>query len=86
MGSLIKLCYFNNKCRTINTYFVFCETKKIILEEIQKGVFSVTTIAKIAGISKGMTYNHLWELKSMGYIADGENGFVITDAGRIASI
>jgi CRISPR-associated protein Csa3 len=33
-----------------------------------------------------MTYNHLRELKTMGYIADGENGFVITDAGRIASI
>ncbi len=33
-----------------------------------------------------MTYNHLRELKAMGYIADGENGYVITDAGRIASI
>lgn len=66
--------------------FNLSETKKLILEEIQKGVSSVTTLAKTAGISKGMTYNHLRELKNMGYIADGENGFVITDAGRIASI
>jgi CRISPR-associated protein Csa3 len=32
-----------------------------------------------------MTYNHLQELKAMRYIADGENGFIITDAERIAS-
>jgi CRISPR-associated protein Csa3 len=66
--------------------FNLSETKKLILEEIQKGVSAVTQIAATAGISKGMTYNHLRELKGMGYIADGENGYVITDAGRIASI
>ncbi|PAV14231.1 CRISPR-associated transcriptional regulator Csa3 [Methanosarcina spelaei] len=66
--------------------FNLSETKKLILEEIQKGVSSVPQIAATAGISKGMTYNHLRELKSMGYIADGENGYIITDAGRIASI
>jgi CRISPR-associated protein Csa3 len=66
--------------------FNLSETKKLILEEIQKGVSSVPKIAATAGISKGMTYNHLRELKSMGYIADGENGYTITDAGRIASI
>ncbi|WP_048109036.1 hypothetical protein [Methanosarcina barkeri] len=43
------------------------ENKKLILEEIQKGVSSVPKIAATAGISKGMTYNHLRELKSMGY-------------------
>jgi hypothetical protein len=26
------------------------------------------------------------EFKAMGYIADRENGYIITDAGRIASI
>jgi CRISPR-associated protein Csa3 len=38
----------------------------LILEEIQKGDSSVTKIAATAGISKGMTYNHLRELKAMG--------------------
>jgi CRISPR-associated protein Csa3 len=66
--------------------FNLSDTKKLILEEIQKGVSAVTQIAATAGISKGMTYNHLRELKAMGYIADGENGYIITDAGRIASI
>ena len=66
--------------------FNLSETKKLILEEIQKGVSAVTQIAVTAGISKGMTYNHLRELKSMGYIADGDNGYIITDAGKIASI
>jgi len=33
-----------------------------------------------------MTYNYLRELKAMGYIADEENEFIITDAGKIASI
>jgi len=66
--------------------FNLSETKKLILEEIQSGVSSVTQIATTAGISKGMTYNHLRELKAMGYITDGENGYIITDAGRIASI
>lgn len=54
--------------------FNLSETKKLILEEIQKGNSSVTKIAATAGISKGMTYNHLRELKSMGYIADGDSG------------
>jgi CRISPR-associated protein Csa3 len=66
--------------------FNLSETKKLILEEIQKGNSAVPQIAAIAGISKGMTYNHLRELKSMGYITDGENGYIITDAGKIASI
>ncbi|MDD3051360.1 MAG: CRISPR-associated CARF protein Csa3 [Candidatus Cloacimonetes bacterium] len=66
--------------------FNLSETKKLILEEIQKGVSAVSQIAVTAGISKGMTYNHLRELKSMGYIADGDNGYIITDAGKIASI
>ncbi|MDD2615057.1 MAG: ArsR family transcriptional regulator [Methanosarcina sp.] len=53
---------------------------------MQKGNSAVAQLATTAGISKGMTYNHLRELKAMGYIADGENGYIITDAGRIASI
>lgn len=66
--------------------FNLSETKKLILEQISKGNSAVLQIAAIAGISKGMTYNHLRELKAMGYITDGENGYIITDAGKIASI
>ncbi|HHV24279.1 MAG TPA: CRISPR locus-related DNA-binding protein [Methanosarcina sp.] len=66
--------------------FNLSNTKKLILEEIQKGVSAVAQLAATAEISKGMTYNHLRELKAMGYIADGENGYMIIDAGRIASI
>jgi CRISPR-associated protein Csa3 len=32
-----------------------------------------------------MAYNHLRELKDMGYISD-ENGFRITDSGKLAVI
>ncbi|AKB26304.1 Transcriptional regulator [Methanosarcina sp. MTP4] len=66
--------------------FNLSDTKKIILEQIQEGVSAVPQIAATVGISKGMTYNHLRELKSMGYIADGEKGYEITDAGKIAAI
>jgi CRISPR-associated protein Csa3 len=66
--------------------FNLSETKKLILREVQKGVLPVTKIAEIAKISRGMTYNHLRELKEMGYIIEGENGHIITDAGRIALI
>lgn len=66
--------------------FNLSETKKLILEQISTGNSAVLQIAATAGISKGMTYNHLRELKAMGYITDGENGYTITDAGKIASI
>ncbi len=56
------------------------------MEQIQKGISSITRIAATVGISKGMTYNHFRELKAMGYIADGEKGYEITDAGKIAAI
>lgn len=60
-------------------------TKKAILELIQSGVVLVNEIAIGVGISKGMAYNHLRELKTMGYII-GEDGYSITDAGKIAMI
>jgi CRISPR-associated protein Csa3 len=65
--------------------FNISDTKKAILEQIQSGVTSVAAIAINVGISKGMAYNHLRELKSMGYIT-GEDGYSITDAGKIAVI
>ncbi|MFY1112938.1 MAG: CRISPR-associated CARF protein Csa3 [Methanosarcinaceae archaeon] len=66
--------------------FNLSDTKKIILEQIRDGVSAVSQIAATVCISKGMTYNHLRELKAMGYIADGEKGYEITDAGKIAAI
>ncbi|MCG7849405.1 MAG: CRISPR-associated CARF protein Csa3 [ANME-2 cluster archaeon] len=65
--------------------FNISDTKKIILEHIKSGVSLVQDIARSAGISKGMAYNHLRELKAMGYIK-GEDGYTITDAGKIAVI
>ncbi len=65
--------------------FNISNTKKIILEHIESGMSSVQDIAIGVGISKGMAYNHLRELKAMGYITD-EDGYKITDAGKIAVI
>ncbi|MDF1534288.1 MAG: CRISPR-associated CARF protein Csa3 [Methanosarcinaceae archaeon] len=65
--------------------FNISDTKKKILDNIRSGITSVSEISKIIDISKGMAYNHLRELKAMGYIT-GEDGYTITDAGRIAVI
>ncbi|MCD4843699.1 MAG: CRISPR locus-related DNA-binding protein [Methanosarcinales archaeon] len=65
--------------------FNISNTKKIILEHIESKMSSVQDIAIGVGISKGMAYNHLRELKAMGYIT-GEDGYKITDAGKIAVI
>ncbi|MDK2948686.1 MAG: CRISPR-associated protein Csa3 [Methanolobus sp.] len=65
--------------------FNLSPTKKMILEIIQNGNVAVENIAATIGISKGMTYNHLRELKTMGYISD-EGGYSLTDSGRLAVI
>lgn len=65
--------------------FNISPTKKAILEHIKQGESAVTAIATKVGISRGMAYNHIRELKDMGYITD-ESGFSITDSGRLAVI
>jgi CRISPR-associated protein Csa3 len=65
--------------------FNLSPTKKSILEMIQNGTIAVENIAANMGISKGMTYNHLRELKTMGYISD-DGGYSLTDSGRLAVI
>lgn len=65
--------------------FNLSPTKKSILEMIQNGTVAVENIAANMGISKGMTYNHLRELKTMGYISD-DSGYSLTDSGRLAVI
>ncbi|MBP1909172.1 MAG: CRISPR-associated protein Csa3 [Methanolobus sp.] len=51
----------------------------------QNGTIVVENIAANMEISKGMTYNHLRELKTMGYISD-DGGYSLTDSGRLAVI
>jgi CRISPR-associated protein Csa3 len=65
--------------------FNLSPTKKSILEMIQNGTVAVENIAATVGISKGMTYNHLRELKTMGYVSD-DSGYSLTDSGRLAVI
>jgi CRISPR-associated protein Csa3 len=65
--------------------FNLSPTKKSILEMIQNDTVAVENIAATIGISKGMTYNHLRELKTMGYITD-DGGYSLTDSGRLAVI
>ena len=65
--------------------FNISPTKKAILEHVIQGEKAVGVIASKVDISRGMAYNHIRELKEMGYISD-EDGFAITDSGRLAVI
>lgn len=64
--------------------FGLSKTKLMILEEIKKGETSVRNIAIKVGISRGMTYNHIRELRETGYIA--QDKLEITTAGELAII
>jgi CRISPR-associated protein Csa3 len=65
--------------------FGISDTKRAVLEQLESGETSVSRIAARVGISRGMAYSHLRELKAMGYVCE-EGGFKITSAGRIAII
>lgn len=64
--------------------FGISKTKKKLLEELKKGETSVKNLALKLGISRGMTYNHIRELRNMGFI-DPEK-LEITSAGEIATL
>ena len=64
--------------------FGISKTKKEVLEELQKGETSVKNLAVKIGISRGMTYNHIRELREMGFIA--QDKLEITSAGELAVI
>ncbi|PKL69061.1 MAG: CRISPR-associated transcriptional regulator Csa3 [Methanobacteriales archaeon HGW-Methanobacteriales-1] len=64
--------------------FGISKTKKEVLEELQKGETSVKNLAVKIGISRGMTYNHIRELREMGFIAQSK--LEITSAGELAVI
>ncbi len=62
--------------------FGISKTKKQVLEELKRGEKSVKNLALKIGISRGMTYNHIRELRNMGFI-DREK-LEITSAGELA--
>jgi CRISPR-associated protein Csa3 len=64
--------------------FGLSKTKLMILQEVKQGENSVKNLASKIGISRGMTYNHLRELREMGFI--NQNRLEITSAGDLAII
>jgi CRISPR-associated protein Csa3 len=64
--------------------FGISATKRMILEELEKGETSVKNLSVKVGISRGMTYNHIRELREMGFIAADK--LEITTAGELAII
>jgi len=64
--------------------FGISKTKRMILEELEKEETSVKNLSIKVGISRGMTYNHVRELREMGFIA--RDKLEITTAGELAII
>ncbi|PAV05451.1 CRISPR-associated transcriptional regulator Csa3 [Methanobacterium bryantii] len=64
--------------------FGISATKRMILEELTKNGISVQNLAVKVGISRGMTYNHIRELRVMGFI--NKDKLEITTAGKLAII
>jgi CRISPR locus-related DNA-binding protein len=64
--------------------FGISPTKRQILEELQDGEMSVKNLSIKVGISRGMTYNHIRELRDMGFIHHSR--LDITSAGKLAII
>ncbi len=56
--------------------------KRDVLAKVEKrGTRSISQLAKEMHRTRGMVYQHIRELKDMGYV---DNDFNITDAGRLA--
>ena len=64
--------------------FGLSPTKRMVLEELKKDGKSVKNLAIKIGISRGMTYNHIRELREMGFISTEK--LEITTAGELAII
>ena len=64
--------------------FGLSATKRMVLEELKKDGKSVKNLAIKIGISRGMTYNHIRELREMGFISPDK--LEITTAGELAII
>lgn len=63
--------------------FALSATKRMVLEELKEGYDSIKSLAKRIGITRGMLYTHLKDLKELGYI-DEQDGFKITTSGKLA--
>jgi CRISPR-associated protein Csa3 len=64
--------------------FGISRTKKRILEQLEKEGTSVRDLSENVEISRGMTYNHIRELRAMGFI--DQDKLEITTAGKLAII
>ena len=64
--------------------FGLSATKRMVLEKLKNDGESVKNLAMKIGISRGMTYNHIRELREMGFIAPDQ--LKITTAGKLAII
>ena len=64
--------------------FGLSATKRVVLEKLKDNGESVKNLAMKIGISRGMTYNHIRELREMGFIAPDQ--LKITTAGKLAII
>lgn len=64
--------------------FGISKTKRRILEELKKDGMSVRDLADKIDISRGMAYNHIRELREMGFI--DLDKLEITTAGKLAII
>ena len=64
--------------------FGLSATKRMVLEKLKSDGESVKNLALKIGISRGMTYNHIRDLREMGFIAPDQ--LKITTAGKLAII
>ena len=82
MALFYAACYNKKKIKSVIIYdtnlhkilhlplfdFKLSDAKKVILKNIQKGKNSIEDIAKAVGRSNSMVYNHIRDLKDMGFI------------------
>lgn len=67
--------------------FKLNESQQTILENIDKKIIATyADLAKETGLSNAMVYRSIDELKSMDFVEITDNGFKITDAGKIARL
>lgn len=87
-GDIERIVYVTEKdSQTIDLpilNFGLSPTKRTVLEELKKDGKSVKNLAIKIGISRGMTYNHIRELREMGFISPDK--LEITTAGELAII
>ena len=87
-GDIERIVYVTEKdSQTIDLpilNFGLSPTKRTVLEELKKDGKSVKNLAIKIGISRGMTYNHIRELREMGFISPDQ--LEITTAGELAII